>query len=136
MKSTALMRNLPMVPGRIIEDGSAIIEEELRGSVPVRTGTLRGSVRREVVGDLEAVISTNSGYGRYVNEGTRPHVIRAKGDGMLRFEVGGIVMYRKEVQHPGFAGRWFTRTTVQRSMPRIMALVREALGNIMQGRAP
>jgi hypothetical protein len=37
----------------------------------------------------------------YVNDGTAPHVIEAKGGGVLRFKVGGATVFAKRVNHPG-----------------------------------
>lgn len=40
-------------------------------------------------------------YALFVEDGTKPHAIQAKGGGSLRFVVGGHVVFRKSVQHPG-----------------------------------
>lgn len=70
-KSTHLQDGLRVLPRRVLEEGSAIIEEELRGVVPIRTGKLQKSVMRLAIADVWAVVGTTSGYGRYVDEGTR-----------------------------------------------------------------
>jgi hypothetical protein len=41
----------------------------------------------------------------YVHEGTRPHPIRPRRrGGVLRFVVGGQVVYARAVSHPGYRG--------------------------------
>lgn len=40
-------------------------------------------------------------YAPYVNDGTRPHVIRPKNAQVLRFRAGGRTVFAKVVQHPG-----------------------------------
>lgn len=37
----------------------------------------------------------------WIEAGTRPHIIRAKNARALRFEIGGRVVFAKQVQHPG-----------------------------------
>lgn len=80
---------------------------------PVRTGRLRASLSMSVsvtaIGPVGRV-STNLSYAQYVHDGTRAHVIRAKKRrGVLRFEVGGQVIYRPLVRHPGTRARPFLR---------------------------
>lgn len=78
---------------------------------PVDTGRLRSDIRFEirnralgVTGRLFCTVS----YADAVHDGTRPHVIRPRRPGgVLRFRVGGQVVYAKFVNHPGTTGRPF-----------------------------
>lgn len=78
---------------------------------PVDTGRLRSDIRFEitnralgVTGRLFCTVS----YADAVHDGTRPHVIRPRRpDGVLRFRVGGQVVYARFVNHPGMRGRPF-----------------------------
>lgn len=63
---------------------------------------------REGPKGLSGVIWCNHPAVHFVLRGTRPHRIRPRrtkgrrgGPAMLRFEVGGEVLYRREVFHPG-----------------------------------
>lgn len=47
------------------------------------------------------------GAGRFLENGTKPHDIRAKSGGMLRFVVNGSVRFARVVHHPGTAERPF-----------------------------
>ena len=127
-KMSNLQSVLKRMPREIIEQGSAVIENDLQRNVPVRTGRLRNSITREVF-DTSAVIRTNSGYGRFVNDGTAPHIIYPRNARFLRFEIQGKVIYAKRVRHPGFIGRKFVELTLSESMPKIM----ELLKNIWNG---
>ncbi len=64
-----------------------------------------------VVGPYEnksiEVISTHPAT-QFVHNGTRPHQIRPRRvNGMLRFEVGGRVVFARVVNHPGYRGNPF-----------------------------
>jgi len=109
-KSIHLRSGLDKLGLRIIEEGSALVEEELRNTVPVRTGKLRASVTRFSLTDTSANIGTSSGYGRYVNDGVGPRIIR--GNPILRFVIEGTVFFRRQVFNPGFAGRRFREKTI------------------------
>jgi len=109
-KSIRLRSGLDNLGSRIIEEGSALVEDELRNTVPVRTGKLRASVTRFSVTDTRAQIGTSSGYGRYVNDGVGPRIIR--GSPILRFVIDGVTFFRRQVFNPGFAGRHFKEKTI------------------------
>lgn len=72
---------------------------------PVDTGRLRssGSVHYSSLFSFrpKATIVFSVDYARYVNDGTRPHVIRPKNAKVLRFVVGGQVVFARVVHHPG-----------------------------------
>lgn len=95
----------------IIRDGkelAATVRAKLSGPVlKVRSGRLLGSIRTEMVEDATSI------YGRVYSRGvpyaaiheyggqTKPHVIRPVRAQMLRFMVGGKVVFAKSVNHPG-----------------------------------
>lgn len=72
---------------------------------PVDTGRLRASGKVSYSGLFsfrpKATIVFDVDYAQMVNDGTRPHVIRPKNAKVLRFVVGGRVVYAKVVHHPG-----------------------------------
>lgn len=89
---------------------------------PVRTGRLRASGRMDVritsVGPTGSVTFPVS-YARYVHEGTRAHVIRAKNKKVLRFKgAGGGYVYRRVVHHPGTKGRPFVERAMEEIAPK------------------
>jgi hypothetical protein len=78
---------------------------------PVRTGRLRSSIRAEPprIFSLRGSVTVGSDleYAALVNDGTRPHVIRPRNAKVLRFTVGGQVVFARVVNHPGTKARPF-----------------------------
>ena len=88
---------------------------------PVRTGRLRSSGRLDIlitsVGPTGKVTFPVS-YARFVHEGTRAHVIRAKKKKALKFKGrGGGFVFRKQVHHPGTRARPFVEQALQEIAP-------------------
>lgn len=79
--------------------------------VPVDTGRLRASIRIESrrTFTLRSVYTIGSDleYAAFVNDGTRPHIIRPRRAQALRFRIGGRIVYAKVVHHPGTRARPF-----------------------------
>jgi HK97 gp10 family phage protein len=102
---------------KYVSDFTADVVSEARAIVPVDTGRLRDSIKAEPV-KTTGIFHMTSGvvatapYARYVHEGTRPHIIRARNAKALHFywdKVGGEVFF-KSVNHPGTKARPFLRT--------------------------
>lgn len=78
---------------------------------PYRTGELKRAITTwygTSGGELEARVGANPappaslrGYGYFMHEGTKPHVIRPVRARALKFRVGGRVVYAAVVRHPG-----------------------------------
>lgn len=90
--------------------------------VGVDTGRLRANTREQsgvlgTVGPFSQVVSgwrgTQGGAKSYVmphHDGSSPHIIRARRAKTLRFEQHGVIVFRKQVRHPGTRGtRFLTR---------------------------
>jgi len=81
--------------------------------VRVRTGTLLATIHRErsTVRRLPAVEvvagRARMKYTMLEHDGTAPHIIRARRKKSLRFTVGGKVVFRRQVRHPGTTGTHF-----------------------------
>lgn len=92
---------------------------------PVDTGRLRASIGPPVYSRTwtlrpQVTVGSDVEYAKYVNDGTPPHPIRPKagrpgkpkaGGGnkptYLRFEVGGRIVYARQVMHPGTRAKPF-----------------------------
>jgi len=87
--------------------------------VRVRTGTLLATIRRNSTKfrRLPAVEVTagraRMRYTMFEHDGTAPHIIVARRRKTLRFMVGGQVIFRRRVRHPGTQGTFF----LTRSLP-------------------
>jgi phage gpG-like protein len=114
------------------------------GRLGVRTGRLRRSLRAtrtEVVGDgVVSAIGTNVQYmGPHEFGGqTAPHVIRAKNGKALRFGVGGRVVFRKSVKHPGskIPARAPIRRGIEFRQPHYTQAIGQATVEHIEGRTP
>ena len=111
---------------RIVQMATRAIYDEMKQQVPVKTGRLRASILQFSEGD-NGVVSTSSGYGKFVDEDTRAHEIRARYVRFLRFEIGGRVIFRKKVNHPGTTGYHFTQKSVEAAKPQILANINDIL---------
>lgn len=85
---------------------------------PVDTGRLRASLRGRLTRTWtlrpQYVIDTNVEYASFVHDGTAPHQIRQRPGGpVLRFMVGGRVVYARVVNHPGTAAKPFLDRAVR-----------------------
>lgn len=84
---------------------------------PVDTGRLRASIqgeaRRTWTLRPQFTVFSNVEYAPFVNDGTRPHVIRPKNARALRFVVGGQVVFAKVVHHPGARAKPFLDRAVR-----------------------
>jgi len=119
----------------LVTESALIMRDEMKEAVPVKTGKLKASIRADILPE-SAEISTNSGYGLYVDEDTEPHEIHARGKenggaNFLRFQIGGNTFFRRMVNHTGTKGQQFRRKTIKRSMPRIDELFEEKLRELI-----
>jgi len=77
---------------------------------PVDTGNLRASGKMSVGDRASSVVGEvvyTADYAAAVHEGRRALTIQAKGNGRLRFVIGGQVIYARSVRQPARAGRPF-----------------------------
>lgn len=111
---------IPNISPKTVNDVTQIINRTMQNVIPVKTGKLKRSIRSDVIGDT-GIVSTNSGYGLFVDEPTKPHIIRAKNTPYLRIPLpDGTIIFRKQVFHTGTKGAFFRRNTLIRSRDRIV----------------
>ncbi len=75
-----------------------------------RTGTLQDSWGTQQFSRTSGKLFNAAPYAGWVNDGTRPHAIHARKAKFLRFTVGGVVMFRRSVMHPGTRPRLFVQS--------------------------
>lgn len=101
---------------------SAELVQATRVEAPVRTGWLRSNIQPapirftgpfKVEGGVEIDLAAVP-YAKFVRDGTRPHVIRARPGGYLRFYSRGRTIFAKQVNHPGTKPNFFMERAVQR----------------------
>ena len=91
--------------GGALSEAALYGERAVVGFTPVKTGALRASVKASQTAPLGWKIASPLTYAPAVEAGSKAHVIRPKNGRLLRFAVGGNVVYARQVRHPGTKGR-------------------------------
>ena|SRR3990167_551289 len=102
LKINALRKGIETMGPRVIKETTENLEENLKIITPVKTGKLKNSIRSVVYG-LTGEVSTNSGYGLFVDVDTKPHMIF--GNPFLRIPLGNKTIFARKVFHPGTTGQ-------------------------------
>jgi len=100
----------------LIRDVTDLLERELKAITPVRSGKLLKSITSKVFG-TSGEVSTNSGYGLFVDVDTRAHIIT--GNPFLRFEIGNRTIIVRSVLHPGTKGQKLRLRTLRNVRPQV-----------------
>lgn len=117
VKMRGLNRNIPFLAERSVESATNIIEQNFIPNIPVKTGNLASSVRKEIE-KLSGRVFTTAGYGKFVDEDVDAH--RIFGRPLLRFEIDGTVFFRRFVDHPATKGQNFKGKTIEQSEAPIL----------------
>lgn len=84
---------------------------------PVDSGRLRSAHREEVGirhGNVYGFVTNDVEYAEFVHDGTRAHTIRPRrAGGVLRFPVGGDVVFTTVVHHPGTRAQPWLREAME-----------------------
>jgi hypothetical protein len=94
------------------------VEAEAINRAPGSMGnTIRASIQRGPGGEFRGVVRVSHPAAIFVVNGTRPHMIfpRRPG-GVLRFTVGGRVVYARYVSHPGNRPNDFLRQALRAAL--------------------
>ena len=107
---------------KVLKKSGFNIEARAKGNITnngsVKTGHLRRGITTDV-GNMEVTVHTsNIKYARGVEEGTRPHTIRAKNKKALYWK--GAKRPVKSVRHPGSKGKPFLIPAFEREKEVVM----------------
>lgn len=118
VKINLFRSEIPSFPIKAVKGSTDIIEKNMVQAVPVKTGELKDSIRKSVIGN-QGKVETTSGYGLFVDQDTDPHKI--VGNPWLAFPGrGGEIVIRRSVMHPGTTGQQFRRKTLDNSQQQII----------------
>lgn len=119
---------------RAIERSAFKIEGDAKRNAPVNKqsggGNLRQSISSRMTGKASAVIESRAKYSAYVDQGTRPHIIRAKNAKVLANRRTGQ-FFGKVVHHPGTRAQPYFTNAVKDGVPYINDQLKQAMDNIL-----
>lgn len=126
-----LLRTLPVKMHRNINraalrSGAKVYLDEVKQRIPEDSGQLKASARittRAKGNEVSASVKVGNSvawYAHLVEFQTRPHIIRATGNGAMRF--GSVVT--REVHHPGTRPQPFMRPTADAKLGEAVQAVR------------
>lgn len=120
--------------GRAIEKTAFKIEGDAKRAAPVNKqsggGNLRQSISSRMTGKASAVIESKAKYSAYVDQGTRPHIIRAKNAKVLANRRTGQ-FFGKVVKHPGIKSQPYFSNAVKSGEKFINTELTTALQNVL-----
>jgi len=101
------------------------IESNVKKEAPVNKqsggGTLRQSIRSQMLGIASGMVEAGAPYAGFVEGGTKPHLIQAKNARVLARRTGGTkaggqyAIFGKTVKHPGTKENPFFQRGIDRS---------------------
>ena len=105
---------------------------DMMSKAPVKSGRLLGSIQKQAEG-LSGSVGPTVPYAVYVEYGTLPHEIRPMFASVLRFDVGGKIVFTTLVHHPGTRPQPFVRETVEDLKEKIAELWQKVFEEATQG---
>lgn len=113
----------------------ALAQKNLYPGHGVKTGTLRRSIFTQVEhSPLKGVVGVppTVKYGPYVEYGTSPHVIEARGRALAFKGSDGVMVFRKRVNHPGTKETPYMRPAAQESVAIVNEVFRVAVEAVVR----
>jgi hypothetical protein len=114
------------------------------------TQALRKSIMRGERGPFSLYVKADAGHALFVEEDTKPHVIRAKlargaqgpsapgqsrggRTGLLTFQIAGRWISKPFVNHPGTKGTHFMANARDQGEAALLRFVEVGIGNVLRG---
>jgi hypothetical protein len=103
---------------RVVENAGAAAEKAARATKTFkdRTHELRSSIEHNTRGYV-STLRAGARHADWIENGTKPHIIRARRAPFLVFQVNGHWVRKKEVFHPGTKPRHFMRDAARQVAP-------------------
>ncbi len=112
--ASEFLRNLATIERRVLDSArlgmAQVVKVAYRSArestlFKDRTGELRGTMDIVDRGAYSKRLVFRAKHAKYVNDGTKAHVILPVNAPFLRFVIGGRVIFARKVNHPGTAKR-------------------------------
>lgn len=95
-------------------------------------GNLRQSIRKYPYGQTGFIVNVGADYGVYVDQGTKPHIIRPKNKQYLTFKSSdGTWIRARQVNHPGTKPTFFFTNAVRDSELEANGLMSKAMDRVL-----
>lgn len=94
-------------------------------------GNLRQSITQGRSG-TGYIVSVNSAYGAYVDQGTRPHVILPRRSKFLAFQKDGQWVFARRVNHPGTKPTFFFTHAVEEGQSIADSEMQKAMDTVVR----
>jgi HK97 gp10 family phage protein len=119
---------------RALERSARKIEADAKRNAPVNKqsggGTLRQSISSRMQGNTSAIIESRAKYSAYVDQGTRPHIIRVRNAKVLANRRTGQ-FFGRVVKHPGTKSQPYFTNAVEGNEKFMNNELQDALQNIL-----
>lgn len=129
----AAFKKAPEIVSKELEkatkDAGKLILATEKSEVPIKTGQLRRSITLEYK-PISVSIYPTVKYALPVHDGSKPHVIMAKGKALV-FKKDGKLIFARRVNHPGNKPNPFVERTVSKTESPVNNLFTKALENII-----
>lgn len=120
---------------RAVNKAVILLERNIKKEAPVNKrkggGNLRQSVRGTMTGIASGAVEVGASYGAPVNDGSVPHLIRAKNRKVLADRRNGII-FGRVVKHPGTKANPFFDRGVDKSRAEIDKYFIRAVQNTLK----
>lgn len=110
-----------------LDDTAHKVERQAKELVPIDTGALRSSISTSG-GGLDYSITANTPYAKYIEDGTRPHVITGNPYLVWDGQINGPV---KSVNHPGNRAYKYMETACDTQTAGLDDRVAEAIVRVL-----
>lgn len=119
---SAIYTRSPQSLQEFLRGAGEIVYDELEKTTPRRSSYLWFSTITQLTGQ-QVIVKPTAFYAAFVERGTAPHIIQPRSpDGVLRFEVGGEIIFAKYVNHPGTSPTFFIKTAREAAVKPILFL--------------
>lgn len=125
--------NYPAVERAVRETMRSLAEEAKQDMEATTRGWKHDATFHAIADRTGYIIGTDDEVWNWLDQGTRPHVIRPRRARRLRFVTSGRVVWARQVNHPGTKPRAWSKMIkhkYQREMPHRM---NEAIGSAIGG---
>ena len=110
-----------------LDDTAHKVERQAKELVPIDTGALRSSISTSG-GGLDYSITASTPYAKYIEDGTRPHVITGNPYLVWDGQINGPVT---SVNHPGNRAYKYMETACDTQTQGIDDRIAEAIGRVL-----